>query len=140
MADSNKPYTVGELWLADAAGQPLTLLGEADAGHGYPPVWSPDGLSLAVIRRENPDSQAATYQPRALHSNIYRVALATGLEEQLTFFEETLVYDALWSPDGGRLAFTADDAVWLMQPGNSAVQVSPPGLARHPAWLSLPNQ
>jgi dipeptidyl aminopeptidase/acylaminoacyl peptidase len=45
MPDSNIPFLVGELWLADTNGQPLTLLGEVDTGHGYPPVWLSDSTS-----------------------------------------------------------------------------------------------
>jgi Tol biopolymer transport system component len=140
MEDSNVPYTVGELWLADETGQPITLLDEADAGHGFPPAWSPNGQVIAYVRRENPNSTRANHLPLALHSNIYWVAIPSGTSSQLTNFNESLVYDATWSPDGSQLAFTADDSVWLMQPGSSPVQVSPPGLARHPIWLSLPNQ
>jgi Tol biopolymer transport system component len=140
MEDNNIPYTIGELWLADATGQPLVLLDEADAGHGYPPAWSPNGQYVAYVRRQNPDSVAADYNPRALHSNIYRVTVSSRAISQLTAFNNSLVYDVVWSPDGTQLAFTANDAVWVMQPGNSPIQVSPPGLARHPAWLSLPGQ
>lgn len=42
-----------------------------------------------------------------------------------------------WSPDG-LLAFTADDAVWMWTPSEMPVQASPPGIHRHPAWLSSP--
>ena len=36
--------SVGELWLADIQGQPLKRLAESlDTGHGYAPVWAPDG-------------------------------------------------------------------------------------------------
>lgn len=140
MEDSNLPYSVGELWLADETGQPVALLDQADAGHGYPPVWSPDGLSVAYVGRENWNEGAADYNANALHSNIYQVAVPSGAISRLTHFDESLVYDPVWSPDGDELAFTANDAVWLVQPGNSPVQVSPPGLARHPIWLSLPEQ
>lgn len=165
MPDSNIPFTTGELWLADAAGKPTTLLdGSVDAGHGYPPAWSPDGQTIAFIRRENPDSVAADHLANALHSNIYQVDVASLVSAapptvtisgsqatpvpstpvpavvavQLTHFEAGLVYDIAWSPDGRQLAFTAHDAVWMLEPGQAPVQVSPAGVARHPVWLVEP--
>jgi Tol biopolymer transport system component len=138
MLDSNRAYTIGELWLADATGKPLTLLAEnADAGHGYPPVWSPQGQSITYIVRENPDSLQANYHPLALHSNIYQVDVSTGTTTPLTTFEESLVYDIQWSGEGDQIAFTANDAIWTLIPGEDPVQVSQPGdePARHPVWL-----
>lgn len=137
MADSNIPFTVGELWLADAVGQPVQRLDDIDAGRGYAPVWTPDGQHLVYVRRENPESRRANYDPLALHSNLYQVSIRTRQVTPLTHFEESLVYDAVWSPAGDQLAFTANDAVWVLEPGQSPLQVSPPGLARHPVWLSL---
>ena len=138
MPDSNRAYTTGELWLADITGKPLTLLAEnADAGHGYPPVWSPQGQTVTYIVRENPDSIQANYHPLALHSNIYQVDVATAKTTPLTAFKESLLFDIQWSADGERLAFTANDAIWTMIPGQEPVQVSAAGndLARHPVWL-----
>lgn len=138
MPDSNRAYTIGELWLADTTGKPLTLLAEnADAGHGYPTVWSPQGQAIYYIVRENPDSLQANYHPLALHSNIYQVDAATGTTTPLTTFKESLVYDIQWSGEGDRLAFTANDAVWTLIPGQDPIQVSQPGNepARHPVWL-----
>lgn len=136
LADNNIPYTVGELWLADSQGQPLTLLAPADAGHGYAPVWHPDGQTITYIHRENPTDRRADQLARALHSNLYQVNITTGIITPLTTFNESLVYDPTWAPDGSQLAFTANDAVWFLTPGQSPVQVSPDGIARHPIWLS----
>lgn len=67
MPDNNIPFPVGELWLADpTTAAPFTLLGPAAAGHGYPPVWSPDSTSLVYIHRENPDSVRADQVATAL--------------------------------------------------------------------------
>lgn len=138
MPDSNRAYTIGELWLADATGKPLTLLAEnADAGHGYPPVWSPQGQTISYIVRENPDSLQANYHPLALHSNIYQVDVSTKTITPLTTFKESLVFDIQWSGEGDQIAFTANDAVWTLIPGQDPIQVSQPGneSARHPVWL-----
>lgn len=136
LPDTNIPFVIGELWLADPAhGIPLTLLAMVDAGHGYPPRWSPDGNSLVYVHRENPDEIRANMGPLALHSNLYQVEISTGKITPITQFTGRLVYDAVWSPDG-RLAFTVNDSVWTWTPGETPIQVSPTGVYRHPAWLT----
>ncbi|NOG35643.1 MAG: hypothetical protein HND44_13865 [Chloroflexi bacterium] len=138
LPDTNIPFVIGELWLAEpASGKQLMLLAEVDAGHGYAPVWSPDSTSLVYVHRGNPDDIQADLEPLALRSNLYQVDVYAGAVTPITQFEDSLVYDAVWSPDG-LLAFTADDAVWIWTPSKMPVQVSPPGNYRHPAWLSSP--
>ena len=136
MPDSNIPYTVGELWLADANGHPINKVDQIDAGHGYPPVWSPDGQTLAYIRRENPGSVLANHLPQALYSNIYQVDIKTNRITQRTHFQANQVYDIAWAPGGEQLAFTVDSGIWIAPAGDQPYQVSPAGvIARHPVWL-----
>lgn len=137
--DNNTPYTVGELWLADVNGKPLMLLDEVDAGHGYSPIWNPDSNALVYIRRENPASLQADYRAEALHSNLYQINLETYEITPLTQFTNTLVYDAVWSPDGSQLTFTAADTIWLLEPNHAPIQISSSGISRHSTWISLPN-
>ena len=55
MSDSNIPFTVGELWVLDGAGNAPVLLGEWTVSNvtqfkealTEAPVWSPDGEFLA---------------------------------------------------------------------------------------------
>lgn len=136
MPDSNQPFTEGELWLADpTTGAPSQKLDSVDAGHGYPPAWSPDSHSLAYVRRENPDSVRANHSATALRSNLYLADAISGQTTPLTTFPDSLVYDITWSPVGTQMAFTADDAVWLLQLGQTPMQLTQNATARHPAWL-----
>ena len=48
MPDSAAPFPIGELWVMDSAGA-RRLSDRADAGHGYPPAWSPDGQSIVFV-------------------------------------------------------------------------------------------
>lgn len=138
LPDTNMPFVMGELWLADVGtGVPAQWLAAVDAGHGYAPVWSPDSSQLAFIGRENPDDFRANTEAGALHSNVYQVRVSEGVVVPVTQFEESLVYGVVWSSEGNQLAFTANDAVWLWEESTGAVQVSGAGVYRHPVWLSL---
>ncbi|MBP7999278.1 MAG: PD40 domain-containing protein [Chloroflexi bacterium] len=140
MPDTSTPFSVGELWLADRQGQPLKRLAEGvDTGHGYAPVWAPDGQSLVYVYRQNADDPLADRNPLALHSNLYQVEIGTGEIMPLSSFTATIVYDPVWLPDGTQLTFTVQDQVWLSSPGSVPMPVGPAGISsRFPAWLSLP--
>ena len=103
--DTQIPFTVGELWVADADGANARKLAEADAGHGYAANWSPDGTKIAYVVRENPEDEAANQSSEALVSNIYIVEVASGGITRLTSFEEGYAETPHWSPDGNTLAF-----------------------------------
>jgi hypothetical protein len=92
LPDTNIPFVIGELWLAEPTnGAPLTLLAEVDAGHGYSPIWSPDGSSLIYVHRENPDDIQADIEPLALQSNLQQVEISSGTVTTITQFSESLV-------------------------------------------------
>ena len=141
MADSNVPFTVGELVLADGNGQNGWAVSLADAGHGYPPVWSPDGQQIAFVVRENPASNAADIAASYLESNIYLTDVASGNVRALTRFADALTAEPVWSPDGKWLAFSTDVGgatdVWLVDVASRAVQpVTQTANAHCPVWLT----
>jgi TolB protein len=141
MPDSNVPFTVGELVLADGNGRNERVIGPADAGHGYPPVWSPDGRQVAFVVRENPESAAADIAALYLESNIYIAGAASGDVQAVTPFEGALTDSPTWSPDGAWLAFSTDAGgiadVWLVEVASGAVQQVTQNAAAHcPVWLA----
>jgi len=105
--DSQTPFTVGELWVMDADGLTPRLLAKADAGHGYAANWSPDGMKLAFVVRENIEDENANTNAATLVSNIYIVDAASGKITQLTKFTDARVETPNWSPDGNIIAFQA---------------------------------
>jgi dipeptidyl aminopeptidase/acylaminoacyl peptidase len=121
MVDSQVPFTVGELWLMDFDGGNARMLGQADAGHGYAPAWSPDGSQIAIVVRENPDDPDADQSAGALLSNLYLVDILGGEPAAVTTFSDAIVESPVWSPDGTALIFNVvrDDKIslWLSEAG-----------------------
>ncbi len=141
MADSNIPFTVGALVLTDGNGRNERVIAPADAGHGYPPVWSPDGRQVAFVVRENPENRRADVIAAALESNIYVADVALGGVRALTPFAGALTESPAWSPDGSWLAFSTDiedgPDIWLAEVTTGAVyQVTQNAYARFPIWVA----
>ncbi len=140
MPDSNVPFTVGELVLADGNGRNERVMAPADAGHGYPPVWSPDGRQVAFVVRENAGESAADVAAPYLESNIYLADVTSGSVRAVTRFEGALTDGPAWSPDGAWLAFSTDAGgvadVWLLEVASGEVQqVTRNANARCPVWV-----
>lgn len=149
MPDSNVPFTVGELVLTDGNGRNARVIAQADAGHGYPPVWSPDGRHVAFVVRENPEESAADVAAPYLESNVYLADAASGSVRAVTRFEGALTDGPVWSPDGAWLAFSTNPStgsgqaaggvadVWLVEVASGEVQqVTQSANARCPVWLA----
>jgi dipeptidyl aminopeptidase/acylaminoacyl peptidase len=141
MPDSNIPFTVGELWVADGNAGNAVLLGAADAGHGYEPAWSPDGAKIAFVGRENKDDVAADQVADRLVSNIYMADVKSRKVDNLSRFGGALVENPTWSPDGAALAFSTNAGgqgmdMWTFDAkGNQLAQVTHSANARYPSWL-----
>ena len=131
---------MGELWVMDGEGNDPILLGEADAGHGYAPAWSPDGEQIACVARENKHDRAADQQAARLVSNIYVADVGQRTVSNVTRFEGALTESPVWSPNGEFLAFgsTAEGGmdVWAYEArGKRLHRVTRGANARHPTWL-----
>jgi len=117
------------------------VIAPADAGHGYPPVWSPDGRQVAFVVRENAGDRRADVVASALESNIYIADAASGDVRAVTRFEGALTEAPAWSPDGAWLAFSTDAGggpdIWLAEIATGEVQqVTQNANARYPAWVA----
>ena len=117
------------------------MIAPADAGHGYPPVWSPDGRQVAFVVRENAGDRRADVVASALESNICIADAASGDVRAVTRFEGALTEVPAWSPDGAWLAFSTDAGgvadVWLAEVTTGEVwQVTRNANARYPVWVA----
>lgn len=143
MADSNIPFTAGELWVMNADGSRQTLLSQADAGHGYAPDWSPDSKQIAFVYRENAGDVTADQVADRLVSNIYVADLGARVVSAVTKFNAALVESPAWSSDGTAVAFSVRPVggmadVWVVSPNTpdrQAHQVTQNANARYPTWL-----
>lgn len=144
MSDSNIPFTVGELWVMNTDGAQATMLGAADAGHGYAPAWSPDSTRIAYVVRENVENIVADQVAERLTSNLHIADLQTGVVQKATSFTETLVEAPVWSPDGLQVAFAARPSngvsdVWVLTPGaaeNGLARATQNAGVRYPVFTS----
>jgi hypothetical protein len=109
LADSATPFLAAGLWVMDTQGGQQHVT-DADGGHGFMPVWSPDSKRLAFVARTNGDDLHADNDEQALHSAIDVVDLATLQVQQVGSEEQThlpLNVNPVWVAHGTQITFTA---------------------------------
>jgi Tol biopolymer transport system component len=93
----------GRLWLADpdsGGASPLT----AESSEALAPAFAPDGQQLAFLA---PDS--------AHHTQVWVLRLnAPGTPVRLTNHADVAATRVRWTPDGGRLFYSADGRFWTV--------------------------
>ncbi len=87
LSDSPVPFLPAALWVMHIGSGPVgpalvaslhpQRLADTDGGHGYAPVWSPDGSSLAFVQRTNPSDPHANEQVQALQTAVTVVNVTT---------------------------------------------------------------
>jgi Tol biopolymer transport system component len=77
LADSPTPFLPASLWLMNRQGQAQHFLAQADGGHGFALVWSPDGQKVAFVARTNPSTSMADQSMQALKSAVEVVDISS---------------------------------------------------------------
>src|SRR5207237_7525887 len=77
LSDSPSPFLAAGLWVMNSSGSLQRRLADTDGGHGFTPVWSPDGRRLAYVARTNMGNRLADLCTQALQRAIAAVAAAS---------------------------------------------------------------
>jgi len=93
----------GGLWSIGVLGDSINHLANGKEG-----AWSPDGRSVVYT-----DSTGDIYVVQSDGSNPYRLDASTGPSPG------RLTFDLSWSPDGSRIRFTRNHALWEMSSSGS---------------------
>jgi Tol biopolymer transport system component len=112
IADSTVPFRPAGLWLMSAATTERHQIGVADGGHGFAPVWSPNGQHLAFVTRLNAGDGSADSHAGALVSGVSTYTPATRLLSAVATPDLTgqpRNVNPTWRSDGA-LLFTAMSA------------------------------
>ncbi len=142
ITDSTVPFRPAGLWLMAPATTERHQIGVADGGHGFAPVWSPDGRQLAFVTRLNAGDGGADSHAGALVSGVSTYTAATGalstvatpdLTGQPRNFnptwkaDGTLLFTAM-SADAGYGAALGEASLWLASSaGTPAPHLAPTG-------------
>ncbi len=142
LATADTPLREATLYLADADGSNVRLLGPAQL-HGVSPAWSPDGSRLAFVSFDDandPPCPAASCPPSG---ELYVVGADGSGPTRLTRSTADDEHPS-WSPDGRRLAFASGFVVrsqghapWLMTmraTGGRATRVGRFSGVLDPSW------
>lgn len=120
LSDSPVPFLPAGLWVMHISSGALSpsiastlhpqRLADTDGGHGYVPVWSPDGGSIAFVQRTNPSDPHANEQVQALQTAIAVVNVATHRSWVVASPKQTgvqLNLNPSWSSNSANITFIA---------------------------------
>lgn len=110
LSDSPVPFLPAALWVMNRVGGGQRWLAQADGGHGYAPLWSPDGRRIAFIERTNLADREADNSMQALQCGIAVVDVASGRSWQVASAQQThmqININPQWARDSGSITFTS---------------------------------
>jgi Tol biopolymer transport system component len=114
LSDSPIPFLPAGLWIMNATGGQQYRLADADGGHGYAPVWSPDSRKIAFVARTNAGDRQADLQMQSLQCAIAVVDVTTRQSWIAASANQTgmqLNYNPSWTADSASVTFTASNPV-----------------------------
>jgi len=120
LSDSSTPFLPAGLWIMNKHGAQQRHLADTDGGHGYAPVWSPDGQQIAFVVRTNIQDHSADFSVQALQSAIAVVDVTTGQSELVAAPASTgmqMNVNPQWAAASDSLTFTAYNPINLVVGG-----------------------
>jgi len=141
LVDSPTPFLAASVWVMNSQGALQMHIADADGGHGYPLVWSPDSQKIAYVVRTNLADRHADALVQDLQSAIGVTSVATARSWIVASSQQTgvqLNINPTWTPDSARITFTASNAVNLITGGSPryySALVAAPGV--HPNVVQL---
>src|SRR5437588_792143 len=114
LSDSPTPFLPAGLWIMNTTGGQQYRLADADGGHGYSPVWSPDSRKIAFVARTNVGNRQADLQMQSLQCAVAVVDVTTSQSWIAASANQTgmqLNYNPSWAAGSASITFTASNPV-----------------------------
>ena len=114
LSDSPTPFLPAGLWIMNTSGGQQYRMADADGGHGYAPVWSPDSRKIAFVARTNVGNRQADLQMQSLQCAVAIVDVTTSQSWIAASAHQTgmqLNYNPSWATGSASITFTASNPV-----------------------------
>ncbi len=110
ISDSPVPFLPAGLWVMNSVGSGQRFLTQADGGHGYAPLWSPDGTRIAFVERTNLTDQQADESAQELQCGIAVADVASGRSWLVASPQQTnmqININPTWAASSTSITFTS---------------------------------